>query len=50
MVAGDKPELLYPQAQEELRSMGYETTLQYLKVCIPALAPVLIRAGPQWQE
>ena len=32
MRAGDKPELLYPEAQAELRQMGYETTLQYLEV------------------
>ena len=30
--AGDKPELLYPEAQAELHQMGYETTLQYLEV------------------
>ena len=50
-VAGDKPELLYPQAQEELRLMGYETTLQYLKVgllgaCSQALH-VCLKPGPQ---
>ena len=28
--AGDKPELLYPEAKQELRSMGYESTLEYV--------------------
>ncbi|MCH2521468.1 MAG: 7,8-didemethyl-8-hydroxy-5-deazariboflavin synthase, partial [Dehalococcoidia bacterium] len=27
---GDKPELRYPQAREELNAMGYETTIEYL--------------------
>ena len=34
VVLGDKPELLYPQAQQELRQLGYQTTLQYLQVIL----------------
>ena len=42
-VLGDKPELLYPRAQQELRQMGYQTTLQYLKVI---LACVMVTLHP----
>ena len=28
--AGDKPELLYPEARQELRQMGYDSTLEYV--------------------
>ena len=27
--AGDKPEQLYPEARQELRALGYESTLEY---------------------
>ena len=29
MCAGDKPEQLYPEARQELRALGYESTLEY---------------------
>ena len=28
--AGDKPELLYPEARQELREMGFESTVEYV--------------------
>ena len=28
-VQGDKPEQLYPEARQELRALGYESTLEY---------------------
>lgn len=28
--AGDKPELLYPEAEKELLSMGFSSTLEYV--------------------
>lgn len=28
--AGDKPELIYPEAKQELRDLGYESTLEYV--------------------
>lgn len=35
---GDKPELLYPQAEHELAIMGFETTVQYVRhVCATLL-------------
>lgn len=40
--AGDKPELLYPEAAAELRSMGHETTLSYVAA---AAAAVLRETG-----
>ena len=34
---GDKPELLYPQAADELRSLGYASTIEYVKACAAAI-------------
>jgi FO synthase len=34
---GDKPELLYPTAQQELANMGFETTIQYIQHVCAAL-------------
>ena len=34
---GDKPELRYPVAREELRALGYETTLEYLAAAAQAV-------------
>jgi len=40
--AGDKPELLYPEAAAELRALGHETTLGYVA---EAAAAVLAKTG-----
>lgn len=40
--AGDKPELLYPEAAAELRTLGHETTLSYVAA---AAAAVLRETG-----
>ena len=40
--AGDKPELLYPEAAAELRALGHETTLGYVA---EAAATVLHETG-----
>ncbi len=37
MGAGDKPELLYPEARSELRQMGYETSLEYVAAAAAAV-------------
>ena len=42
MTAGDKPELLYREAADELRAMGCDTTLQYVR---RAAAAVLHETG-----
>ena len=34
---GDKPEAKYAQAAEELRSLGYESTIDYVKACAGAI-------------
>lgn len=34
---GDKPELKYPEAAEELKSLGYNSTIEYVKVCAGAI-------------
>lgn len=33
LTLGDKPEMKYEQARRELRGMGYETTIEYVKDC-----------------
>lgn len=30
LVAGDKPELIYSEAKQELQAMGFESTLEYV--------------------
>lgn len=37
LTLGDKPELKYPQAAEELKSLGYQSTVEYVKVCAGAI-------------
>lgn len=34
---GDKPELAYPQAAEELRSLGFSSTIEYVRACATAI-------------
>ena len=41
-LAGDKPELLYPEAAAELAAMGYRTTLDYVAA---AADVVLLETG-----
>lgn len=37
LTLGDKPELIYPEAQLELHSMGFETTVEYVRHVCAAL-------------
>ena len=37
LTLGDKPELKYPCAQEELLSLGYSTTVEYVQACAAAI-------------
>jgi FO synthase len=37
LTLGDKPELKYPQAREELLSLGFESTIDYVKACAAAV-------------
>ena len=30
LIAGDKPELIYSEAKQELQAMGFESTLEYV--------------------
>lgn len=36
--AGDKPELLYPEAAAELREMGFSSTVDYVVAAAAAVA------------
>ena len=37
MPAGDKPELLYPEAAAELRALGHGSTLEYVAAAAAAV-------------
>ena len=37
LTLGDKPELKYPEAMEELKSLGYHSTIEYVKACAAAI-------------
>ena len=37
LTLGDKPELKYPQVADELRSLGYGSTIEYVKACAAAI-------------